>query len=214
MATAKKPLGSFVSINASVMPVFLDAKLLDAWEPLDPDSDGDDIGGHPQKIIDLLDDDEDFTHATLKVGKGAAAVVSLEGQTGEAEVYRVEDTLLVVEPPRSWWDDEDNYGKKAKHVEALFTEALTSAPSGKAVAKVAVPSGKLVLFDSNADLEDAAKVVAKTKSAKAFDVKPFGDDDGGLIVTLEPGDYSIVRKVFEPKWAKDQPLVVAYVTKK
>ncbi|NOU31451.1 MAG: hypothetical protein HOO96_26430 [Polyangiaceae bacterium] len=207
----QKPVGNIASINASLMLVLLDGALVPAWEPLDPDPEGDDIGGHPQKVVDFLDDDDDFVSGPLKVGKGKALVLSLEAQTGEAEVYRLANgTVALVEPPRSWWDDADNYGKKRVDVAALFDEALAGPGKGaKKAGKVDVPSGKLVTFDSNVDVAPASKVLKK--ALKEGDVKAFGEDEGGVVIALAPGTYAVRRQVFERKWAEDQPLVVAYL---
>lgn len=210
-ATGLKPLGSFAAVNSLLTPVLLDGSFTTAWEPLLDEPEDDDLGGHPQKIHDFYDDD-DFTHGTLKVGKGKALVVTLEGQTGEAEVYRLDDgTILFAEPPRSWWNDEDNYGSKKADVEALFTEAI--APPGKSakkVGKLELPTGKLVAFDGHADLKPVAKTL-KTKAALG-DVSAFGRDDGGVVITLKSGTYVVRRRVLERKWARDQPLVIVTVT--
>ncbi len=172
-----KPVGTIASINASLILVLLDGALVPSWEPLDPDNDGDDIGGHPQKVVDFLEDDDDFVSGPLKVGKGKALVLSLEAQTGEAELYRLPNGVIaLVEPPRAWWDDADNSGKQRGEVAASFAEALAGPGKGaKKAGKVDVPSGKLVTFDANADVAPASKVLKK--APKEGDVKAFGEDE-------------------------------------
>ncbi len=216
MATKKeqcgiRPSGTITSINASLMLVLLDGGLASSWEPLDDDTDADDVGGHPQKVIDFLDEDDDFTHGTLKVGAGKALVLALEGETGEAEVYRLASgAIALVEPPRAWWDDADNYGAKRAEVQALFDEALAGpGKNAKKAGKVEVPSGKLVTFDSNVDVAPASKVLKKP--SQDGEVRSFGEDDGGVVITVSPGTYAARRQVFERKWAEDQALVVAYL---
>lgn len=212
MPKPEKPLATIAAVNASLELVLLDASLVESWEPLDEDTEGDDIGGHPQKVIDLLEEDEDFVAGPLSVGEGKALVLTLEGATGEAEVRRLGDgTLALVEPPREWWDDADNFGKRKADVAALFEDVLGPAPKGgneKKVGKVAVRSGKVVVFDSNADLGDVAKAAKKAAEGK---VVPFGEDDAGVVIGLAAGEYVVARRVVTPKWAEDSSLVVAYL---
>ncbi|WP_223643695.1 hypothetical protein [Corallococcus sp. EGB] len=211
MGKREKPLGTISSINALLTLVLLDSEQISQWEPLDEEPEGDDIGGHPQKVTELLED-EDFVSAELEVGNGKALVLSLEGVTGEAEIRRLEDgTLALIEPPRDWWDDEDNYGGRKDEVAQLFTDALSSTPKvgkEKRAGTILVSSGKLVVFDSNESLESASKAAKKTTNEK---VVGFGENDGGVVLGLAPGQYVIWRRVIEPKWADDQRLVIAYL---
>ncbi|QSQ17569.1 hypothetical protein [Myxococcus landrumensis] len=211
MGKREKPLGKLSSINALLTLVLLDSEQIPHWEPLDEEPEGDDMGGHPQKVTELLED-EDFVSAELKVGKGKALVLNLEGMTGEAEIRRLEDgTLALLEPPRDWWDDEDNYGERKDEVAQLFADALGSAPKvgkEKRAGRILVPSGKLVVFDSNESLESASKAAKKSTPEK---VVGFGENDGGVVLGLTPGPYVLWRRVIEPPWADDQPLVVAYL---
>ncbi|MBX3206168.1 MAG: hypothetical protein KF764_13945 [Labilithrix sp.] len=207
-----KPLATIASVNACLELVLLDADLVESWEPLDEDSDGEDIGGHPQKVIELHEEDDDFVAGPLTVGSGAALVLTLEGATGEAEVRRLGDgTLALLEPPREWWDDADNFGKRKADVAALFEDALGPAPKAgkeKQVGKVSVRSTKLVVFDSNADMGGVAKAAKKATEGK---VVPFGEDDAGVVLGLTAGEYVVARRVIEPKWADGSTLVVAYL---
>lgn len=211
MGKREKPLGKISSINALLTLVLLDSEQIPQWEPLDEEPDGDDIGGHPQKVTELYED-EDFVSAELEVGKGKALVLSLEGVTGEAEIRALEDgTLALIEPPRDWWDDEDNYGERKDEVAQLFSDALSSAPKAgkeKRAGKILISSGKLVVFDSNENLESASKAAKKTTNEK---VVGFGENDGGVVLGLAPGQYVIWRRVIEPEWADDQRLVIAYL---
>lgn len=210
MPKPSKPIATISAVNASLELVLLDAELMSAWEPLDEDPDADDLGGHPQKIIEMLDEDDDFVAGPLTVGKGKALVLTLEGATGEAEVRRLADgTLAFVEPPREWWDDPDNYGKRKADVAALFEDVLGSAPrvgKEKKVGDVSVRSGKLVVFDANAEVKGVAKA---TKKVADGGVATFGE--GGVVFGVTPGKYVVARRVVAPRWADDQPLVVAYL---
>jgi hypothetical protein len=172
---------------------------------------GDDLGGHPQKVHEFYEKDEEFDHAMLKVGKGKAFVMVLEGQTGEAEVYRLADgTVILAEPPRVWWEEDDAYAKKAVDIAEMFGEAIAPpASSAKKIGSLEVTSGKLVAFYVHADLRPAAKTLKKT--AVPGSVKAFGDDEGGVVIALKPGSYVVRRREVTRKWAKDQPLVVAYI---
>jgi hypothetical protein len=211
MGKREKPLCKVSAINAFLSLVLLDSEHLPEWEPMDEEPEGDDIGGHPQKVIELYED-EDFVSAELAVGKGKALVLSLEGVTGEAEIRRLEDgTLALLEPPRDWWDDEDNHGERKDEVAQLFADALSGAPKvgkEKRAGKVLVSSGKLVVFDSNENLKSASRAAKKTTDAK---VVSFGDNDGGVVLGVTPGQYVIWRRVIAPKWADDQRLVIAYL---
>jgi len=205
-----KPLGTLESVNGSLTLVLLDADAASDWEPLDEDTDGDDLGGHPQNVVDLLEAREDFVSSALKVGARKATVLMLEGNTGEAEVYRLADgTLMLAEPPRDWWDDEDNYGGRQGEVAALFAEARASSKPSVSVGKVQVSSGVLVAFDSNADIGKVGK--AREKLTGHGDVKKVGRDGAALALAVSPGTYAVRRRVLERKWAKGSPLVVAYL---
>lgn len=205
-----KPIGTIESINGSLTLVLLDADAVAEWEPLDEDTDGDDLGGHPQKVVDLLEADESFIHGSLKVGASKAAVLMLEGNTGEAELYRLADgTLVFAEPPRAWWDDEDNYGSRPSDVASLFEEALQGTKPSAAAGKVQASSGALLVFDSNADIGKAGK--AREKLTGEGDLKKVGRDGAALVLALAPGTYAVRRRVLERKWAKGSPLVVAYL---
>ena len=215
MTTTKRgglaPAGTVCAVNASLTLVFLDAGATGAWEPVHDDPDDDELGGHPQKVNEFYQADDDFTHGALKVGSGKAFVLRLEGETGEAEIYRIEHgALAFVEPPRAWWDDEDNYGTRGDDVAALFAEALGAPLSAaKKVGKIDVPSGKLVAFDSNGALRPVKTALAKPVGVGA--VVPIGRDHAGVVVGVQRGAYVVRRRVFERKWAKRQKLVVAYV---
>jgi hypothetical protein len=215
MADKKKPgqksVGTICSVNALLTLILLDGSLTPAWEPLLDKPTDDDLGGHPQKVHEIFEDDEDFGQRALAVGSGEALVMVLEGLTGQAEVYRLADgTVILAEPPRAWWDDEDNYGENAAAVQAMFAEAIAPpARSAKKVGKVEVMSGKLVVFDVHADLAPLAK--ALKKKAEPRDVKPLGSRKGGVVVTLPAGTYAVRRREFERKWAEDQLLAVAYI---
>lgn len=212
MPKPAKPLATIAAVNASLELVLLDADLLPAWEPLDEDTDGEDLGGHPQKVVEMLEEDEEFVSGPLAVGKGKALVLTLEGATGEAEIRQLADgTFAFVEPPRSWWDDEDNFGDKASEVKALFEDVLGPAPKAgkeKKVGKVSVRSGKLVAFDANADVAPAENAAKKVSEGKVVEV---GRDDGGVVLGVPPGEYIVARRVVTPKWSDDQPLVVAFL---
>ncbi|MCE9672629.1 hypothetical protein LY474_32960 [Myxococcus stipitatus] len=211
MSKRDQPLGKICAVNASLSLILLDSEQIPEWEPMDEDPEGDDLGGHPQKVIELYED-EDFVSAELDVGKGKALALNLEGMTGEAELRRLEDgSLALLEPPWDWWTDEDNYGERKDEVARLFKDALSGAPKAgkeKRAGKVLVSSGKLVVFDSNESLESASKAAKKATNGK---VVGFGDNDGGIVLGLTPGQYVIWRRVIEPKWADDQPLVIAYL---
>lgn len=208
MAKPMKPVAQIASINASLTLVLLDAELANAWEPMDAEPDGDDVGGHPQRVIELVSNDE-VRHGALDVGAGKALVVTLEGASGMADVYKLADgTLAFVEPPRDWWEDEDNYGAKATEIGKLFDDALGGSAKTTPIGKLSVGSGRLVAFDSNVDLAPVARLA---KKLGAGDIKGFGDDDDGVVAAIAPGTYAVSRFETTPKWAEDQPFVVAYV---
>lgn len=210
MPKPAKPLATLVAVNASLELVLLDAACASAWEPADEEPDAEDLGGHPQKVVEMLEDDDDFVAGPLPVGKGKALVLTLEGATGEAEVRRLGDgTFAFLEPPREWWDDADNYGARKPDVAALFDDVLSESPTlgkEKKAGTVSVPSGRLVVFDVFAALRGIATATKKT--AEGTCVK-LGRDGNAVVLGVPPGVYVINRRVVTPKWAKDQPLVIA-----
>jgi upstream activation factor subunit UAF30 len=211
-AVPRTSVASVCAMNGALTLVLLDGALANEWQPLLDEPEDDDLGGHPQKVVELLEADAKFTSGTLKVGAGRALVLSLEGISGEAEVYRLPDGALVLaEPSRAWWNEDDNFGKNAGGVESMFAEALEAPPEdARQVSTVAVPSGKLLVFDASSDLTRANKSLKK--SLAVGDVKRFGLDGDGLVLALEPGAIAVRRRVFSPRWAKRQQLVVVYLT--
>ncbi len=210
MPKPSKPLATIAAVNASLELVLLDATYASAWEPLDDDPDAEDLGGHPQKVVEMLEEDEDFIAGPLTVGKGKALVLTLEGATGEAEVKQLGDgSFALLEPPREWWDDPDNYGSCKSDVAALFDDVLGDAPKlgkEKTVGTVSVPSGKLLAFDACADLSGLASATKRAAEGKCV---KLGRDGAGVVLGLPEGAYVVSRRVIKPKWATDQPLVVA-----
>lgn len=205
---AVRPLGSVCASNGALTSVLLDSGLVPSWEPRYEGPLDDDLGGHPQRVIDLLDADARFVAAPLRVGKGGKALVlDLEGISGEAEVYHLPDgTLALVEPTLSWW--RESFPKRAADIQALFEDAFDPSAKTKKVGSVAVPSGKLAIFDSNADLTPAEK--ARSALAPGA-LASFGRDGDGVFVGVPRGTYAVGWRVIKPAWAKKNALVVARI---
>lgn len=144
------------------------------------------------------------------MGKGQALVLDL-GITGEVGGYWLPNgTLVLVEPTRAWWDADENFGDKGPEVAALFAEVLASPAKGAMeVGRVQVPSGKLALYDANADLRPVAKVL-KDKLGNG-EVRRFGRDGDGLVIALRKGAHRVRRRAIRPGWAKKHELVVVTI---
>ena len=176
---ALRPLGSICAVTGALTLVLLDSAQVTSWEPAFDEPLDDDLGGHPQRVIDLLDADEEFVAASLKVGKGKAMVLELEGRSGEGELYDLPSgAFALVEPTLSWW--LDNFPAKATDIQALFTDAFDAAAKTAKTRTIAVSSRKLALFDSNADVAPAAK--ARAKAIGHGKVVRFGRDGDGLLL--------------------------------
>lgn len=233
-----EPVGTVRAINASLTLVLLDRSAAKDWKLSLPVDGGESFTpGHPAQIMEAFeaadendgdedededeeDDDEDadddagFTgmHHAFQVGSVRSLALELEGATGEADVYCLaDDRAVIVEPPRSWWLDEDNHGDKAKQVHATFAKVLTTAlpEDAQLVDVVDVRSGALIAFDMWHRLEGldtAASGLAGQATAE------FGDEMSGVVVTLRSGRYRVFRQIIEPRWAA-VPLVAAHLVR-
>lgn len=190
------PIGSVSAINASLTLVLLDRASAPAWKISVPQPDGHFSPGHPAEILDGDDD----VHV-LDVGGRTALAMTLEGMTGVAEVFRLgPDRLAFVEPGKDWW--LENFGQKAKKVDALFAELLGGdvPEDAEEVGELEITSGQLVAFDMWNRLESLPAQEGEIRGECA-----------GAVVALPAGKYRVSRHVVEVDWADDAECAVAYV---
>jgi len=206
-----QPIGSIASVNASLTIAVFDARSATDWVPTKPAATKAQFTGTPAEIMRGLSKGEELT--AIDVGASSGFAFELEGTSGRIDAYRVDDTTLVlVAPPRAWW--LEHHADHAADMDALFTEVLGGVGDATEAGQLELASGKLLAVYMWLKKVGAARDLAATVPAGG--ALSFGDgygENGGLIVDLGPGSYTMSRGEIAAPWDADQSLVAMYLVR-
>lgn len=206
-----QPIGSIASVNASLTIALFDARSATDWIPTKPAATKAQFTGTPAEIMRGLSKGEELT--AIDVGASSGFAFELEGSSGRIDAYRVDDdTLVLVAPPRAWW--LEHHGDHAAEIDTLFTEVLSGADDAVEAGQLELASGKLLAVYMWLKKVGAARDLAATVPAGG--ALSFGDgygENGGLIVDLGPGSYTMSRGERAAPWDTDQSLIAMYLVR-
>ncbi len=210
--TPRPPIGTIVSVNASLTIVVFDAASAADWIPTKPAATKAQFTGHPAEIMRGLGKGEEF--ATVDVGVSSGYAFELEGKSGQIEVYRLDDGVLaLIAPPRVWWLDPARHGEHAAEVDALFAAITGAVEDATEIGPLELRSGKLAAVYLWHKKVGSARDLATTVpagGALAFG-DGYGDGNNGLIVDVGAGAYVLSRQEMAAPWDADQLLVAMFL---
>jgi hypothetical protein len=185
------PLATLSSATASLTVAVFDARSADAWVPTKAAENKAQFTGHPAQILRGLGKGEELT--PIDVGPSTGVAFELEGTSGRLDAYRIENGIALVAPARSWW---------AADVDAMFTELLGAADDASELGEIELDSGRLaVVYMWLAQVKQAKELAVPAGGAASF-----GENNGGLVIDLEPGRYRVLRH----ELGDDPPLVAMF----
>ncbi len=210
--TSPQPIGTIVSLNASLTVAVFDASTATEWVPTKPAATKAQFTGHPAEIMRGLSKGEDFT--SVDVGASSGYAFELEGKSGRIDAYRMANGLALVAPPRAWWLEQ--HPDHADAIDALFTQVIAAAAADAAdVGELELPSGKLAAVYLWLKKVGAARELAATMpggGAVAFG-DGYGEGNGGLIVDVGAGTYLVSRHEVAAPWDDGQALIAMYIVR-
>ncbi len=194
------PIASIDSQTTSLTVAVFDASSAGQWVPAREADPAPHNTGHPWEIISGLARNE---HATpIDVGPAVGLAFELEGTSGKIELYRSGESLVLVAPPRGWW--QENHPDE--EFDNLFTAALESAEDATDVGALELSSGKLLAVYMWMQNVDAARVL-DVPNGGAVELS----DRAGVVVDLGVGTYRVARHELEAEWDDSAKLVAMYV---
>ena len=210
--TSQQSIGTIASVNASLTIAVFDARSATDWIPTKPAATKAQFTGTPAEIMRGLSKGEEVT--AIDVGASSGFAFELEGTSGRIDVHRIDDaTLVLLAPPRAWW--LENHADHASDVDALFSDVLGGADDATEAGELELASGKLLAVYMWLKKVGAARDLAATVSAGG--ALSFGDgygENGGLIVDLGPGSYTMSRGEVSAPWDGDLSVVAMYLVRK
>lgn len=184
-------LTTLSSATASLTVAAFDARSADAWVQTKPAENKAQFTGHPAEILRGLSKGDELT--PIDVGSSTGVAFELEGTSGRLDAYRIENGIALVAPARSWWSDD---------VDARFTELLGAADDASELGEIEIESGRLaIVYMWLAQVKQAKELAVPAGGATSF-----GENNGGVVIDVEPGHYRVLRH----ELGDDPPLVAMF----